>query len=100
MTKSFDLGKVPFFNGLSEEDVQLAATNGGKHTPEALETYILSERKPALLVVPPGIWHGWMALEDETIVLATGSEIYDQDEPDEVRVSPDLFGDVWTVRGK
>jgi dTDP-4-dehydrorhamnose 3,5-epimerase len=84
----------------SEEDVQLASNNGGKHTPEALETYILSERKPALLVVPPGVWHGWMALEDETIVLATGSEIYDQDEPDEMRIPPDLFGDVWTVRGK
>ena len=33
MTKSFDLGKVPFFNGLSNEDVQLLSK---KFTPVTL----------------------------------------------------------------
>lgn len=93
-TAKFVLAKAP------EEHAQSAANNGGECTPEALETYILTERKPSLLVVPPGIWHGWMALEDETMVVATGSEVYNQEQPDEKRVPPDLFGDVWTVRGR
>lgn len=69
-------------------------------TPEALQTLVLTERKPCLLVVPAGIWHGWMSLEDNTIVVATGSEVYNRENPDETRVPPDVFGDVWTVRGR
>ena len=64
----------------------------------ALETYVLSERKPSPLVVPAGVWHGWMALEDETIVAANGLEVYNRENPDEVRVPPEAFGDVSTVR--
>jgi hypothetical protein len=41
-----------------------------------------------------------MSLEDETMVLSTGSEVYDSEKPDEVRVPPEVFGDVWTVRGR
>ncbi len=68
--------------------------------PEALETYVLSERKPSMLIVPPGTWHGWMAVEDDTLVVATGSEVYNRANPDEIRVSPDVFGDVWAVKGR
>jgi dTDP-4-dehydrorhamnose 3,5-epimerase-like enzyme len=68
--------------------------------PDYLESFVLSERQPSLLIVPPGYWHGWMAIEDETIVLSTGSEVYDRKNPDELRVSPDVFGDVWAVKGR
>ncbi len=83
-----------------EDDVQ-QALGGEKHCEtEAIGAYVLTERKPSLLVVPAGTWHGWMALEDNTVVVATGSEVYNRDEPDEVRVPPHVFGDVWTVRGR
>jgi dTDP-4-dehydrorhamnose 3,5-epimerase-like enzyme len=68
--------------------------------PDYIQSFVLTERQPSLLVVPPGHWHGWMSLEDETIVLSTGSEVYDRNNPDEVRVSPDVFGDVWAVKGR
>ncbi|MPZ48319.1 MAG: hypothetical protein GEU75_03235 [Dehalococcoidia bacterium] len=83
-----------------DRDTAAASEAGGVVIPDAIETFVLTERQPSLLVIPPGHWHGWMALEDETLVVSTGSEVYNGDNPDEVRVSPDVFGDVWTVKGR
>jgi len=58
------------------------------------------DRKPRLIVVPPGVYHGWMSLEDDTQMVSTASHTYNREEPDEMRISPDSFGDVWTVKGK
>ena len=63
-------------------------------------TVIASERRPRLIVVPPGVYHGWMSLEDDTQMVSTASHTYDREKPDEVRIPPDSFGDVWTVRGR
>lgn len=84
----------------ADELAKAAAEKGEPCVPHVLDTFVLSERKPSLLVVPAGIWHGWMALEDETMVVASGSEVYNHASPDEVRVPPEVFGDVWTVRGR
>lgn len=63
-------------------------------------TVVVGERRPRLIAVPPGVYHGWMSLEDDTLLVSTGSEVYRRDNPDEVRIPPDSFGDVWTVRGR
>jgi dTDP-4-dehydrorhamnose 3,5-epimerase len=83
-----------------DEEVRRSRDGGEECAPTALETYVLTERKPALLVVPPGIWHGWMALEDNTLLVSIASEVYNREDPDEVRTSPDVFGDVWPVKGR
>jgi dTDP-4-dehydrorhamnose 3,5-epimerase len=83
-----------------DEELRRCRNEGDECVPVALETYVLTERKPALLVVPPGIWHGWMALEDNTLIVATGSEVYNRKDPDEVRASAGVFGDVWAVKGR
>ena len=69
-------------------------------TYEEMMTVIASARKPKLIVVPPGVLHGWMSLEDDTQLVSTASHTYDHENPDEVRISPDSFGDVWTVKGR
>ncbi len=61
---------------------------------------IASARKPSLLVVPPGVYHGWMSLEDNTQMISTASHCYNREKPDEVRIPPDSFGDIWTVKGR
>jgi dTDP-4-dehydrorhamnose 3,5-epimerase len=61
---------------------------------------VISERNPTLLVVPPGVYHGWMSLEDDTQMISTASHTYNRENPDEVRIPPDSFGDVWTIKGK
>lgn len=63
-------------------------------------TVVASARKPRLIVVPPGVYHGWMSLEDDTQLVSTASHTYNPTNPDEVRIPPDSFGDVWTVKGR
>jgi dTDP-4-dehydrorhamnose 3,5-epimerase len=69
-------------------------------TYKNMDTFVLSTRGPGLLVVPPGVYHGWMSLEDDTQMISIASELYNRKSPDEERISPDSFGDVWTVKGK
>jgi len=69
-------------------------------TFKAQEIVTISEKSPKLIIIPPGIWHGWVSLEDDTILLTINSELFDKEKPDEARISPDSFGDVWTVKGK
>ncbi len=33
-------------------------------------------------------------------MISIASEVYNEENPDEVRISPDSFGDVWMVKGK
>ena len=69
-------------------------------TYQVTNTFTMSERNPLLLAVPPGVYHGWMSLEDDTQMVSIASEIYNRDEPDEIRIPPDSFGDVWTIKGR
>ena len=64
------------------------------------DSFVVSSHNPSLIVVPPGVYHGWMSLEDDTQLISIASEVYNMKEPDEVRIAPDSFGDVWTVKGR
>jgi len=69
-------------------------------TKDQMKTFVLTERNPSLLVVPPGVYHGWMSLEDDTQMVSIANVPYNPNSPDEKRVPPDSFGDVWTVKGR
>ena len=69
-------------------------------TYKEVNTFVISSRNPSLLVVPPGVYHGWMSLEDDTQLISTASEVYNRENPDEVRVPPDSLGVEWEVKGK
>lgn len=69
-------------------------------TQGEMMSVIIGDRKPTLIVVPPGVYHGWMSLEDDTQMVSTASHTYNREDPDEVRISPHSFGDVWTVKGR
>lgn len=73
--------------------------------PGSCKSLVASAGSPKLIVVPPGVFHGWMSLEDNTTLLSVGSELYDPREPDEVRVSPEYFnlefgGSPWEIKGR
>jgi len=65
-----------------------------------LMVVVASSRKPRLIVVPPGVFHGWMSLEDDTQMVSLASHTYHRQDPDEIRIPPDAFGDVWAVKGR
>lgn len=69
-------------------------------TYEEMATFVITERNPSLLVIPPGVFHGWMSLEDDTQMISTASEVYNRENPDEVRVPPDSFDYRWDVQGR
>lgn len=62
-------------------------------------TYILGEHgENVLLVIPPLVWHGQMALSELTYLLNIPTEPYNRTEPDEVRRNLSELEDIWTVR--
>lgn len=66
-----------------------------------IEKYVLSERRPQLLTVPPNVFHGWKSLEENTRLVSTASEVYNRQEPDEIRIGFDTWGaDLWDVQTK
>ena len=74
-------------------------------TYQATERLVLTAKKPQLLVVPPGVYHGWMSLEPNTVLASVASEEYQRDQPDERRVPPDTFNHLfhdspWTIDAK
>lgn len=55
---------------------------------EVNEVY-LSEYLPALVRVPPGVYHGWMCVSDiEAMVINVTTECYNYAQPDEHRAAP------------
>lgn len=62
-----------------------------------INTFILSRQNPSVLTIPTGVYTGWVSLEDQTIVLGISSEAFDKDNPDDERLDPFNFGDVWKV---
>lgn len=91
-----------------DDQVRILETSGhgvpmGIPEPGEEEIIVTSARQPKLIVVPPGVFHGWMSLEDDTLLCSVGSELYDKN--DEVRVSPDSFlaafgDDPWEIQGR
>jgi dTDP-4-dehydrorhamnose 3,5-epimerase len=69
-------------------------------TYREMNIFVICDRNPSLLIVPPGVYHGWMSLEDDTQMISIASEVYNPEDPDEVRIPPDSFGDVWVVKGR
>ena len=68
------------------------------------ERIILSAKKPQIIRVPTGVWHGWMSLEPNTVLISMASSLYNYSSPDEKRVPPNYFqdqlGDVWKIEAK
>ena len=74
-------------------------------TYQKYDLIVCSDRSPKLLVVPPGIYHGWMSLEPDTIMISSASQEYNRDKPDEYRVTPYYFDNLigtnpWEIEGR
>ena len=52
---------------------------------------VAGDRKPVCITVPPGVWHGWMALTDDTQLISVASVSHDPSKLDEQRVEPEYF---------
>jgi dTDP-4-dehydrorhamnose 3,5-epimerase len=87
---------------ISHGSAKFALHDGREKSPTFQETntFVLGDKQRKLLVVPPGVYHGWMSLEDDTQLVSIASHTYNQEQPDEERVPFDSFGYDWTVKFK
>lgn len=55
----------------------------GSATRGVINEFKVSERNPALLIIPPGLFHGWKVIgTDEAFIINMPSLCYDYDNPD------------------
>lgn len=53
------------------------------------QTIVIGELNPTLVRIPPLVWHGFMALNNQTaMVLNIPTEVYNYEQPDEQRRDP------------
>ena len=65
---------------------------------EGTDFVYLSDRKPQVLKIPPGIYHGYKALEPGSILMYYLTEKYNP--ADEFRAKVGDFGDIWEAENK
>ncbi len=58
-------------------------------TKGQLVELIIGDRNPAIVKIPPGVWHGFKAIGETAIVVNIPTELYDYEKPDEYRLPPD-----------
>ena len=58
----------------------------------------LGDNDRRVLSIPPGVWHGYMVMGDEeTILMYYITSKYDEENPDEERMTPEESGVDWSV---
>jgi dTDP-4-dehydrorhamnose 3,5-epimerase len=63
-----------------------------------IEKYLMGEKNMILLKTPPGIWHGYMVLDDsDAVVLYAMNKTYNPENVDQESKDPNFFGDVWKL---
>jgi dTDP-4-dehydrorhamnose 3,5-epimerase len=72
--------------------VLLVLVDGRDDSPTrgAVFETVLGERHSRLVLIPPGVWHGFKGISaGEAMVLNLPTRAYDRDAPDEQRAAPD-----------
>jgi len=69
-------------------------------TYKEINSFVLSMLKPTVLVIPTGVYTGWISLEENTVVIGMSTESFDRNNPDDERADPHSFGDVWAVKDR
>ncbi|TSC54232.1 MAG: dTDP-4-dehydrorhamnose 3,5-epimerase [Parcubacteria group bacterium LiPW_30] len=76
----------------------LVDDNNNSDTYEQIMTVVIGEKNQSLLVVPPGVFHGHMSLDNNTLLIAISSEVYRKESPDETRIAYDSFNFDWSIK--
>lgn len=62
----------------------------GSPTHREVNEFFIGEHNPTLVVIPPGVYHGWKCIsESESVVVNCPDELFDYEHPDEHRAPYD-----------
>ncbi|MEW6407110.1 MAG: dTDP-4-dehydrorhamnose 3,5-epimerase family protein [Patescibacteria group bacterium] len=62
--------------------------------------HVLSDKKSALFIIPPGYANGWVSLSDNTILISLSTSTFQESVKDDIRFSPYEWGDIWNIRAR
>jgi dTDP-4-dehydrorhamnose 3,5-epimerase-like enzyme len=65
-----------------------------------INTIVLSSKNPTILVVSPNIYHGWVSLEENTLLIGMSNKTLDESLKDDFRIDPYTYGDIWAVKDR
>jgi len=63
------------------------------------QEFVLSEKKPQLLVIPPRYANGWASLTDDCLLLSLSSSTFNESKNDDLRINPTLYPH-WGVKAR
>jgi len=67
---------------------------------EKTKTFVLSERKPEVLIVPPKNYNGWKALEEGTLILGMSNLSLEESLKDDKRIPVTSFLNLFKVESR
>jgi len=66
-----------------------------------VSAFLLSSKNPTILIVPPGYFHGWVSLGEDTILIGMSNKSLEQSLKDDIRTDPFTFGkEIWEVKAR
>ena len=107
-TGNFSKGTIRGFHKHSREEKAFFVPSGvakfvvvddreNSSTYKEINTFVLSMLDPSVLYIPTGVYTGWMSLAENTVVLGISTHTFDNNNPDDERLDPFTYGDVWKV---
>jgi len=71
--------------------------------PDEKYEFVISERKPKVVVIPPKYANGWVSLTDDTLLVSMSSRTYKEiiEYKDDIRYDPFKWGkEIWQVKAR
>ena len=71
--------------------------------PNEKYEFVITERKPKVVVIPPKYANGWVSLADNTLLVSMSSRTIDEirEDKDDVRYDPFKWGkEIWEVKAR
>lgn len=65
------------------------------HTAGNIAEIYIGDMNPTLVIIPPGVYHGWKAYAGDAYVINCPTIPYDSTHPDECRMDPHGIGYDW-----
>jgi len=95
-----------FHKHLGEYKFFFVVSGGAKFVVErdegsVLDNYVLSAKQPSVLVIPPGHFHGWVSLADDTTIIGMSNYTLAESEKDDMRKDPFVLGkEIWETKAR
>ena len=103
---NFEKGTIRGYHMHKEEWKSYFVTSGAAKFVVAqdetdTQAFVISDRNPSVLIVPPDYYHGWKSLQPETQLIGFSNKTLEESIDDDFRKDPYVFGEkIWEVEDR